>query len=89
MQKIINLKYPFEVEIDGVVKEVSEVKLKRLKVRDLKSLSKDSFDSLTKGIGITQVVPILALMNNMKDEHLDQLDISDILVILEDIGNFF
>jgi hypothetical protein len=89
MEKIFDLKYPFEIESEGLIKTVTQLKLKRLKVKDLKNFSPDNFKQLTSGVGISQVVPILALMNNMSVEELDQLDMADITNVIEEIGNFF
>jgi hypothetical protein len=89
MEKIFKLKYPFDIEQDGLIRTVEELKLKRLKVKDLKKFTPEYFKELSNGMSINQVIPIIASMNNMKVEDLDQLDMADILVIIGDIENFF
>jgi hypothetical protein len=89
MEKVFTLKYPFEIEKDGLVKNIIELKLKRLKVKDLKNLPPDYFSSISKGVTLTQVTPLIASMNNMGEEDLDQLDMADALELLSSLENFF
>lgn len=93
MEKIIKLKYPFDIDVDieGIIKTItiSELKLSRLKAKHLKILPPDFFSNLDNGIGFSKLLPIIASMNNLKVADLDELDMADISVIMDDIGNFF
>lgn len=89
MEKVFTLKYPFEIEKDGLVKNIIELKLKRLKVKDLKSLPPEYFTSISKGVTISQVTPLIASMNDMSEADLDQLDVADALELLSNLENFF
>ena len=89
MEKIITLKYPFEIEKEGIVKNIIELKIRRLKVKDLKKLPSDYFNKAISGLTLNQVTPLIASLNDLEDCDLDQLDIADAMEILKELENFF
>lgn len=88
MSKIINLQYPIEFEKDGEKNTITEVKLGRLKAKHLKKLPKDFFNIDKGNISPDQVIPIISVISGIPLELVDELDITDLNTIAQEIASF-
>ena len=84
--KPVKLKYPIKFED----KEYTELSFGRLKLKHIKNLPPDFADKWeNKEIGFSTLIPIIAGLANIPEEVAEEIDIDDIDVIIEGLGNFF
>lgn len=87
--KVIKLKFPIPVPKQGGGNvNVSEVTLRRFKTKDLKNLPKDFVNKKGKGMEPAQLVPLIAGLAELPESAIDEMDLEDLMVIAEGIGDF-
>lgn len=85
--KTIELQYPITYTTEtGEIREVTRLRLKRMKVKHLKKLPKNLEED--GSIGMDILVPLLAGMTGLPEIAIDEIDIADIGVISEHLNSF-
>jgi len=83
----VTLDYPIEkLDGDGNIITIKTVKVFRIKTKHLKAIPDYVFQNMENGetkLGIKEMILILSATSSLKDDDMDELDISDLQKIMK------
>jgi len=86
--KNIPLEFPITVGEGESRRKITSVTMSRLKAKHLKHLPAGMTAEGSKNVPPGEVLPLIGALCNLKDEELDEIDFSDLEVIIEVMGDF-
>jgi hypothetical protein len=86
--KVVKLKYPVQLQVNGTAQGYTEVTLRRIKGKDLKAIPETMFDPDSKAKNPTLFLPLIASMSGLPMAVLDEMDMEDIIALIEAASPF-